>query len=31
VTPAEIIVTMTGVVVIVAINYWFLRGTNGKG
>jgi hypothetical protein len=30
VTPAEIIVTLTGVVAIVAINYWFLKGANGK-
>ena len=29
-TPAEIIVTLTGLVAIVAINYWFLKGANGK-
>jgi hypothetical protein len=31
VTPAEIIVTVAGVVAIIAINYWFLKGAKGKG
>jgi hypothetical protein len=30
VTPAEIFVTVTGVVTIVAINYWFLKDAGGK-
>ena len=29
-TLAEIIVTVTGLVAIVAINYWFLKDANGK-
>jgi hypothetical protein len=30
VTLAEIIVTVTGVVTIIAINYWFLKDPSGK-
>jgi hypothetical protein len=29
VTLAEIVVTAMGVVAIIAINYWFLKGTYG--